>query len=418
MVTCIAKKSVGGWSSPASRSSRPRPEPVASRRTRRSVLTTRVLCATVAVLAGLAALPSNAAEPPHFELRSRQTEYAGPGRELPEPEQFEEVGLGYFGPQEDDDLWRAAQMAIEDANRDGGYHGRPFRLVPGWSADPWGTGVTQVTRMIYRDHVWGIVGGPDGPSTHLAEQVVAKARLVLLSPGSTDKSVNLANVPWMFSCLPGDHLLAPPLVQRLVETVGDQPFIVLSANDHDSRHFARELDRCFALHKIVPQFKYVINPDAADWSDLLDKSLAGNPCAVVMCANALHSAKVVRQLQDRGYQGAVFGGPAVGRRAFHEAAGAAADGVVYPLLLEEDEHEFAKRFRQRFGYTADYAATCSYDAVNMLVAAVRHSGLNRAKIGDAVRNLSPYRGATGTIQWDPLGCNRRSVSLGTIKARH
>ena len=32
-------------------------------------------------------------------------------------------------------------------------------------------------RIVYQDRVWAIIGGIDGPSAHLAEQVVAKARL-------------------------------------------------------------------------------------------------------------------------------------------------------------------------------------------------------------------------------------------------
>lgn len=363
-------------------------------------------------------LAANAQQPPHFQLRSRQTDYVGPGRELAEPDLPERVRLGYFGPQADDDLWRAAVMAVEDANRDGGYRGRPFELVPGWSADPWGTGVTKVTQMVYQDNVWGIVGGPDGPSTHLAEQVVAKARLVLLSPGSTDKSVNLANVPWMFSCLPGDHLLAPPLVDHLVNSINNEPFVVVSANDHDSRHFSKELDRCFTAHKIVPKFKYVFQPDKADWRELLDKVLAANPGAVVVAADALTSAKIVGRLQNRGYQGLLFAGPNAGRRAFRTEAGSAADDVVFPSLLTATENNFATRFREHYGYAPDYATTCSYDAVAMLIAAVRKGGLNRAKIGDAVRNLSPYQGLTGTIHWDPLGCNQRPVSLSTYCHGH
>ena len=57
----------------------------------------------------------------------------------------------------------------------------------------------------------------------LDEQVVAKARLTLMGPASTDKTVHMANIPWMFSALPGDHLLAPVLGQALLEEGGAQP---------------------------------------------------------------------------------------------------------------------------------------------------------------------------------------------------
>ncbi len=76
----------------------------------------------------------DAARPVYHDGRKRPLEYAGPGRELGEPADAEEVRIGYFGPSdpahaEFGDLWSAAQLAIEQANRQGGYHGKPFRLV-------------------------------------------------------------------------------------------------------------------------------------------------------------------------------------------------------------------------------------------------------------------------------------------------
>ena len=60
----------------------------------------------------------------------------------------------------------------------------------------------------------------------------------------------------------------------------------------------------------------------------------------------------------------------------------------------------------------DYAAAHAYDSVNLLIAAIRHGGLNRAKIGDALRSLIPLPGVTGTITWDSLGSNTRPVGAG------
>lgn len=60
-----------------------------------------------------------------------------------------------------------------------------------------------------------MLGGIDGATTHLAEQVVAKAHLPLIDPASTDQTVNQANIPWMFSLAPGDPDIAKFLAARL-----------------------------------------------------------------------------------------------------------------------------------------------------------------------------------------------------------
>ncbi|MEK7409191.1 MAG: hypothetical protein AAB225_29360, partial [Acidobacteriota bacterium] len=123
--------------------------------------------------------------PPYFDGRKQAPSYHGPGREDAEPSGVREVGIGYFGPADPQHpeagaIWAGAALAIEEANREGGYRGLPFRLVPGWAENPWAAGASAVVRLAYRDRVWAIIGSIDGAATHLAEQVVVKARLTLI----------------------------------------------------------------------------------------------------------------------------------------------------------------------------------------------------------------------------------------------
>jgi branched-chain amino acid transport system substrate-binding protein len=363
-------------------------------------------------------------------LRSHQTEYAGPGRENGTASNVKEVLIGYFGPSlpsdprgepapslSRGDMWNAACLAIEQANRKGGYHGLPFRLVPGWSENPWGTGVTEVTRMAYVNNVWAVIGGIDGPSTHLAEQVVAKACLTLINPASTDKTVNLANVPWMFSCLPADHLLAPVLARAITSDVGKKSFVLVSAVDHDSHLFTVELARSFIQYKLSPSYQFEFKPGQDNYDGLVEQIMRAGPDALVLIAPAGESAKIISAIRGRGFDGIIYGGPCMGQHSFIELAGDAAEGTVFPLLYEHGKEStaFEKEFKARFGRRPDYLAAHTYDAINILIDAIRKVGLNRTLIHDALRSLSPWRGVTGQICWDPLGSNSRSVSLGTIR---
>ena len=356
------------------------------------------------------------------DLRTRQIDYAGPGREKSPPTDVKEVLIGYFGPSEPSDprggdMWSAACLAVEQANRTGGYNGLPFRLVAGWSDNPWGSGITEVIRMAYVHKVWAVIGGIDGPSTHLAEQVVAKARLTLLSPASTDKTVNLANVPWMFSCLPADHLQAPVLARAIASEVGEKSFLLVSAVDHDSHLFTVELTRSFAQHKLTPSFHFEFKPGPKNIDGLVEKIVHAKAHTLVLITAAPESAQIISAVRQKGFNGFVFGGPCMGRRSFLEQAANAAEGVVFPLLYTQSKESdsFDKKFTIRFGKQPDYLAAHTYDTVNILIAAIRKAGLNRARIRDAVSELSPWNGVTGTIKWDSLGGNNRAVRLGTVR---
>jgi len=336
---------------------------------------------------------------PHRSARQQVPEYHGPGREEPAPRDLKEVRLGYFAPAdarhpEGATLWLGAIRALEEANREGGYQGLPFRLVPAWADNPWTAGAGALARLIYQEHVWAVIGALDGASTHLAEQVALKARVTLLNPAATDRTLHGANVPWLFSLSPGDHLIAPVLRAAL----GGRRFLLVSATDHDSRALVAAL-------KATPAAHIEFQPGTTEVSALAARVAEARPEAVLVIAGARDSARVVVAVRRLGCAAPVVCGPSAGRRAFLDEAGDAAEGIQFPLLVDP----------ARLGPHADYAAACAFDAVRLLVTAIRKAGLNRARIRDAVRELSGWQGAAGVIRWDALGQNDRPVRLGQIR---
>lgn len=381
-----------------------------------------VLALSLLVWADNGTVTKDTSGKPFFNARKHQTSYAGPGREQPSPADIKEVLIGYFGPAETSDpeygdMWSAASLAVEQANRAGGYKGLPFRLVSSWSDNPWGTGISKVVRMAYVDKVWAVIGGIDGPSTHLVEQVAAKARLAVLSPASTDKTVNLANVPWIFSCLPSDHIQAPVLADSISSRIGKKTFLLVSAIDHDSHLFTVELIKSLSQRQLVPAYHFEFNPNETNFEKLTEQILSANTHALVLIAGASDSALITRIVREKGFTGLIFGGPCMGRRVFMEQLGQVTDNLIFPLLYNPDKslNNFEEKFIRRFGHYPDYLAAHTYDAVNLLITAIHKTGLNRARISDQIRELSPWYGITGKMHWDPLGSNSRSVELGTIR---
>jgi branched-chain amino acid transport system substrate-binding protein len=329
-----------------------------------------------------------------------------------------EVVLGWFGPGDPDhpvggDFWRGAVLALDELNEGGGYRGRPFRLVSGWSTDPWGTGVVQVTRMVFDHGAWAILGAIDGAAAHLAEQVALKARVTLVSSGSTDRTAHMASVPWMFSCLPSDQAQAPVLIEALAAAGGS--FAIAAAAEHDAHATLVELRRALAARRLTPATLLEFDPVGADLDPLAARLLEGRSEAILVLAPAEAAARLVVALRRRGFTGTVIGGPTLALNAFARAAGESAEGVVVPLLWEPSAEwdSFARMYENRWREPPDHAATWSYDAVHLVAEAVRRAGLNRVRIRDEVGALAPRPGAAGTVQWDALGQNEGPVGLAT-----
>ena len=344
-------------------------------------------------------------------------EYRGPGRDSRQPD-VDEVRLGWFGPGDPDhpsggDFWRGALLAVERLNREGGHRGVPFHLVPGWSDRPWAAGVVEVTRMAYEHGVWAILGAIDGASAHLAEQVALKARLTLLSSGSTDKTANMASVPWFFSLLPSDEVQAPLLADALETAAGDGAFVIASAAEHDANAALVEIRGVLVARRLTPALLVEFDPTDPEPGPLAVRLLEAGPRAVMVLAPSGPAGSLVRALRARGFSGPVVGSAPLALQAFQRAAAEAADGVVVPRLWEPSPEwdSFARMYENRWGGAPDHAAGQSYDAVRLVACAVRRGGLNRARIRDAVRELSPWGGAAGIVRWDALGRNERPAGL-------
>jgi branched-chain amino acid transport system substrate-binding protein len=353
---------------------------------------------------------------PYKDGRKSPSTFEGPGRELPEPKDTREVLIGYYGPAGDSHpdggiVWQGVSLAIEEANREGGCHGKPFRLVSRWSENPWRAGAALVSRMALVDRVWTIIGSIDGAGTHLAEQVVVKALLPLVNPVATDRSIHMAGVPWMFSIVQGDDLHAAVLARAL----RDRSLVILSATDHDSRAFCGCLKAACGRENAKIRLQLEFEPGRPDLSELARDASTTRPDAIVVVAGVRDSARLVRLIRKEAFPGVIGGGPLFGRAAFAAQAGSAAEGALFPWV-GEPTRGFRLHFAARFGREPDYAAACAYDSIRVVVAAIRKAGLNRVRIRDAIAVLPPYEGASGHIEWDEFGQNRRPPILALIRS--
>jgi branched-chain amino acid transport system substrate-binding protein len=359
-----------------------------------------------------------------FKAASEQPlDFRGPGRELPEP-LVPEVVLGWFGPGDPEhpdfgDCWRGATLAIEEENRAGGYRrpapasgAIPFRLIPAWSESPWQAGILGVARLVEEQGAWAIIGGVDGTTTHLAVQLALKAHFLLLSPGSSDVTADLANVPWLFSLPPSDERIASLLAEAVARAGG--PLVIAAATDHDSHAALVAVRRALAARQLGPSALVELAPLTDDPGLVATRLLASHPRVVLVLAGARAAGRLVAALRPAGFAGTIVGGASLARNAFRRAAGDNAEGALVPLAAGggPSREAFVRAYVGRWGEPPDDAAVQSYDAVRLTAGAVREAGLNRARIRDAVRALAPWRGAEGTVHWDARGRNEAPVALG------
>jgi branched-chain amino acid transport system substrate-binding protein len=203
--------------------------------------------------------------------------------------------------------------------------------------------------------------------------------------------------------------------------VGQQSWVLVTSDEHDARQLAEDVKASVATHRLGPEFQFVYRSSAPDFRAIVARTIARQPASVVMLGTSGDSAAFVRLLRSEEYGGPVVGGPWMGRSQFLEQAGAAAEGVVFPLLAARCQLE-PKVVSAGQSATVpadadswDYAACLTYDAVRLVIEAIRRGGLNRDRIRTTIHSLQPWAGISGTVRWDPLGSNMREIQLATVK---
>ena len=196
-------------------------------------------------LIGLLLLPIQQSPQPYYDFAKAGAGFYGAGREAPDPDDLDAVRIGVLGPEKDpegSELRTAVQLALEEANRQGGYRRRvPYEMA--FRADDgfWGVVASRVVDLAYEDKVWTIIGGLDGQRTHIAELIVAKAWVPVVSPWTSDTSVDYANVPWVFRCAPADSSQVDALV-AYAKARGFKSLVALTEIEREAYTGYRRLD--------------------------------------------------------------------------------------------------------------------------------------------------------------------------------
>ena len=356
---------------------------------------------------------------PYRILKESGAGFFGHGREVEAPDTLSAIPIGLIGPEqtlEGQHLRYGTAMAIEEVNRQGGYRGLPFELVFRPDDGPWGMAARQVVRLTYEDEVWAILGALDGHHAHLAELIAAKAWIPVVTPCASDLTIDYANVPWVFRCMPDDGRQAGMLV-RHARRQGYQRTVVLSEGERESRSgWERLLD---ASHRERYPFMLHVEYDPLHPTTILPRLQHDEVDALIIWGRPKSVLTLIRALREMGITAPVLGPSLLATPSFAEEARGLQDITIvapYDMSQEDpDRNEFFQAYVQYAGIPPSPIAIYAYDATRMILRAVERAGLNRTRIRDELADMS-FDGLVGTIHFDTLGGNSAEPVLMTCTA--
>ena len=381
---------------------------------------------------------------PYYEYYQDLIEYNGAAREIPDPDPKDvtEVRIGFLAPLYDhpdqafgNRMLNGARMAIDDVNANGGYGGKPFRLVThndydnwqissaanGASKDSaiWGSASNDAVRMIYDDKVWAMFGSISSESTHIALRLTLKAETPLVNSASTDPTIPETIIPWYHTDLQDDRLQGYTLARHIYTELGLKRVALLRVNDRYGRFGVikfRDASRRLG-HPVVIEQKFM--PGDTDFRRQLQVIQDSRADAIVLWTDVAPAAIILQQIQELGMTQRVFGSHRTIGDELTKLAGPAAEGfeAVYPYDPTQKDAswlDFVARYESRYHEKPDHFAALAYDEMRILLDAICRAGLNKGRIRDALTGLTNFKGVTGAMTFDPNCKNIAPLYLGHV----
>jgi branched-chain amino acid transport system substrate-binding protein len=171
----------------------------------------------------------------------------------------------------------------------------------------------------------------------------------------------------------------------------------------------------------APAADEVVTTDQKDFSAQLTKIRQKQPQAVFIGAEEVESGLIVKQARELGITAPFAGAAPQGTPVYRDTAGAAnVEGtIVSSPYLGNDTSDATKRFaaayKAAYGEDAELHGAKAYDGAQILLTALKSSGVATGKkLAEAIRAVR-YQGLMGDFSFDATGVGIKATSIGIVK---
>ncbi len=314
---------------------------------------------------------------------------------------------------------KAIKLALKQINAAGGVNGKSINLVvvDNQSTNPGALAALQ--RAVEQDKVLALVGSVKSTQI-LAMSDAIKGYGVPCMIGGTNATLTKQGNPWLFRVRPDDTIAAAAMVKYIKEDSSYTKIGIL----HDSDAFGTgganlvEEGAKAAGLTVVKREKYTTK-EKDFTAQLLSIKNAGAQFLVLYGTNPEDVAVIQRQYRQLGSPFKYIGSPSSQMKDTLNLSKEAAEGLFavadYVPGQSEVNKAYAAAYRAEYNEEFDATSAWAYDALNILVQAIKKGGEDRGKIRDAILATQNYQGALGTFSFTPNGDGLSEVSVVQIE---
>jgi len=315
-------------------------------------------------------------------------------------------------------LWtKAMRLAEKQANAAGGVAGKQVKVlvVDDQSTNP--GALAAVNKSIEQDKVLALLGPTTSTQILAVSETIKQAAIPTLVGGSAVAVTRQGN-PWLFRVRPDDSIVAQGMVKYIKEDMNLSRVGIL----HDADAFGTggaDLVEKYAKEgglTIVKREKYS-GADRDFTAQLLALKSAGTEVMVVYATAGPAIAVIQRQYRQIGSPYKFLGSPTSAQENTLNLSKEAAEGLVAMMdnVPGEALKKYAADYKKEYNEELNTFAAFDYDALNILLAAIRKGGEDRAKIREAILATQGYVGVLGTYSFTANGDSLHTASVVQIE---
>jgi len=302
-----------------------------------------------------------------------------------------------------------ARLAVEEINAKGVMiEGKKLKIEligEDDQADP-KTG-TVVAQKLVDAKVNGVVGHLNSGTTIPASKIYADAGIPQISPSATNPTYTQQGFKTAMRVMANDIQQGKVLGDFAVQKLGAKTVAIIDDRTAYGQGLADEVEKAAKAGGTKIVAREFTKNDATDFRAILTKIKGRKPDAVFYGGMDAQAGPMAKQMRQLGIKARFMSGDGACTPEFIKLAGESADGFYCTqagLPLEQmTDKTFAARYKKRFNTEVQIYSPYSYDAVAVIVDAMK-----RAKSVDPAAYIAElpktsYQGVTGRIEFDDKG---------------
>jgi branched-chain amino acid transport system substrate-binding protein len=326
---------------------------------------------------------------------------------------------------------KTVEMLEEQINAAGGINGSPIDVIV--YDDEGDEAKTQelAKKLIFEDEVVAIIGPSRSGNTMAIKDFMGQNKTVLISAAAAEAIVEPLN-PWVFKTPQKDSYVARHLLQQM-QDAGITKIAVLYGNEAFGQEGLKQIKAYAADHgvQIAAELAYEPAATEGDLETLLTKVKADASLQAAINWTILPAQSIVpKKMKELGIKIPLYQSHGFGNIKYVEAAGDAANGIIFAggrLLVAHNLPDgdpqkkvlvdYKEAYESRFAEEVSTFGGHAYDALWIVVNAIKEAGTDKAAIRDAIEN-STFIGTGGVFKFTPTdhnGLGMDSLSLLTVK---